>query len=175
MLAVAHRRALLLSATSFGLLGWLAGCTSVPLPPMTPPTPPGPQPKTPPVPAARVPELGPPGRASNARSERDYRRDAASHLYEQNQSRIFKGKMPPLLYAIGVLQTELDARGHVIRFNWMRAPQHAPEVMAEIERTIRRASPFPAPLRLGRLTYTDSWLWHKSGQFQLDTLTEGQY
>jgi len=24
------------------------------------------------------------------------------------------------------------------------------------------------------VTYTDVWLWHKSGQFQLDTLTEGQ-
>lgn len=28
--------------------------------------------------------------------------------------------------------------------------------------------------RLGRVTYTDTWLWHKSGRFQLDTLTEGQ-
>jgi hypothetical protein len=24
------------------------------------------------------------------------------------------------------------------------------------------------------VTYTDVWLWHKSGKFQLDTLTEGQ-
>jgi protein TonB len=22
--------------------------------------------------------------------------------------------------------------------------------------------------------WTDTWLWHKSGRFQLDTLTEGQ-
>jgi len=27
---------------------------------------------------------------------------------------------------------------------------------------------------MGRVTYTDTWLWHKSGRFQLDTLTEGQ-
>jgi len=60
------------------------------------------------------------------------------------------------------------------RLDWMRAPSHAPEVMAEIERTIRQASPFPAPARLGRVVYTDTWLWDKSGQFQLDTLTEGQ-
>jgi hypothetical protein len=26
----------------------------------------------------------------------------------------------------------------------------------------------------GRVTYTDTWLWDKSGRFQLDTLTEGQ-
>jgi hypothetical protein len=24
------------------------------------------------------------------------------------------------------------------------------------------------------VVYTDTWLWHKSGKFQLDTLTEGQ-
>ena len=50
----------------------------------------------------------------------------------------------------------------------------APEVIAEIERTVRRASPFPAPTRLGKVIYTETWLWDKSGQFQLDTLTEGQ-
>jgi hypothetical protein len=46
--------------------------------------------------------------------------------------------------------------------------------MREIERTVRSAAPFPAPVRMGRVTYTDVWLWDKSGRFQLDTLTEGQ-
>ncbi len=82
--------------------------------------------------------------------------------------------MPPLLYAIGVLNVSLDARGKVLGISWMRAPRHAPEVMAEIERTVRAAGPFPAPARLGKVTYTDTWLWDKSGKFQLDTLTEGQ-
>ena len=31
-----------------------------------------------------------------------------------------------------------------------------------------------APARMGKVVYTDTWLWHKSGRFQLDTLTEGQ-
>jgi hypothetical protein len=82
--------------------------------------------------------------------------------------------MPPLLYAIGVLNIEIDRVGRVIRLDWIRAPGHAPEVVAEIERTVRRAAPFPAPARMGRVVYTDTWLWHKSGKFQLDTLTEGQ-
>jgi hypothetical protein len=47
-------------------------------------------------------------------------------------------------------------------------------VVAEIERAVRSASPFPAPVKMGRVTYTDTWLWDKSGRFQLDTLTEGQ-
>ena len=46
--------------------------------------------------------------------------------------------------------------------------------MAEIERTARAAAPYPVPERLGKVTYTDTWLWDKSGHFQLDTLTEGQ-
>ena len=105
---------------------------------------------------------------------RAYRADAASHLYGLNQERIYKGRLPPLLYAIGVLQVEVDGRGNVRNLNWMRAPKHAPEVIAEIERTVRAAAPFPAPARMGKVVYTDTWLWHKSGRFQLDTLTEGQ-
>lgn len=81
--------------------------------------------------------------------------------------------MPPLLYAVGVLQVEIDGRGNVAQVSWMRKPS-ATEVVAEIERMVRAAAPYPAPVRLGRVTYTDTWLWHKSGQFQLDTLTEGQ-
>ena len=91
-----------------------------------------------------------------------------------NAKRIYQGKLPPALYAIGVLQVDLDRRGRVTRLQWMRAPQHAPEVIAEIERTVRAAAPFPVPTRLGRVTYTETWLWDKQGQFQLDTLTEGQ-
>jgi hypothetical protein len=111
---------------------------------------------------------------SQAATPRAYRADAASHLYAKNQERIYKGKLPPLLYAVGVLQVEVDGRGNVRALNWMRAPNHAPEVVAEIERTVRAAAPFPVPARMGHVTYTDTWLWHKSGRFQLDTLTEGQ-
>ncbi len=113
-------------------------------------------------------------RSSAATTPRAYRADGASHLYGLNADRIYKGKMPPLLYAIGVLNVEIDQAGRVTKLDWMRAPSHAPEVVAEIERTVRSASPFPAPERMGRVVYTDTWLWHQSGKFQLDTLTEGQ-
>ncbi len=82
--------------------------------------------------------------------------------------------MPPLLYAVGVINVEINQVGNVTKIDWMRAPRHAPEVIAEIERTIKPVSPFPAPVRMGKVVYTDIWLWHKSGKFQLDTLTEGQ-
>lgn len=129
-------------------------------------------PVAPPVPAA-APEAQPP-HLSQAATPRDYRRDAAGHLYSKNTKRIYTGKMPPLLYAVGVLQVDIDRMGHVTDIRWMRAPSHAPEVMADIERSVRAAAPYPAPVRMGKVTYTDTWLWHKSGRFQLDTLTEGQ-
>jgi len=113
-------------------------------------------------------------RISSAESPRAYRQDGATHLYGLNAERIYKGRMPPQLYAVGVLNTEIDRFGRVTRLDWLRAPRHAPEVMTEIERTVRQASPFPAPSRLGKVVYTDTWLWHKDGKFQLDTLTEGQ-
>lgn len=154
-----------------GAAALLAACsTSAPPEPKAPAAPPvALAPKAAPQPA---PSLGiKPSQATNPRA---YRADAAHHLYDLNKDRIWKGRMPPLLYAIGVLQVEVDGRGNVQHLSWMRAPRHAPEVVAEIERTVRAAAPFPVPARMGKVVYTDTWLWHKSGRFQLDTLTEGQ-
>lgn len=150
----------------------MSACTS-PLPPVAPtasiPTAEPSSPVIGPIPAAKGS-----ARSSGATTARAYRSDGATHLYGLNSERIYKGKMPPLLYAIGVLNVEIDQVGRVTRLDWMRAPKHAPEVIAEIERTVRNAAPFPAPSRLGKVVYTDTWLWHVSGKFQLDTLTEGQ-
>ena len=151
----------------------LAACGSPQLPPEQPPVvaaPPKPVEAPPPVVEAPVSTV----RNSGASNPRAYRQDAASHLYGLNQDRIFKGRMPPLLHAVGVLQVEVGRAGQVENISWMRAPRHAPEVMAEIEKMVRAAAPFPAPARMGKVVYTDTWLWHKSGRFQLDTLTEGQ-
>ncbi|RYX91055.1 MAG: hypothetical protein EOO28_27390 [Comamonadaceae bacterium] len=122
------------------------------------------------------PVPGPSGsaRTSAAATPRAYRQDGATHLYGLNADRIYKGRLPPLLYAIGVLDIHIDRTGKVTHLTWTRAPRHAPEVIAEIERTVQKASPFPVPAKLGKVVYTDTWLWHKSGKFQLDTLTEGQ-
>ncbi len=163
----------ILGAAASATAALLAACTSTPVsrgptaPPPGQPATVDPQslPATPPATAPRI---------SAARTEREYRRDAAGHLYGLNRERIYTGRLPPMLYAVGVLQVELDAGGQVRRLDWLRAPRHAPEVVREIERTVRAAAPFPAPGRLGRITYTDTWLWDRSGRFQLDTLTEGQ-
>jgi periplasmic protein TonB len=151
-----------------------AGCAIKQPEVVQPPPPPKPAPPTQAPQKPVPPVIVDTGKISAATTPRDYRRDAAKHLYASNEGRVYPGKMPPLLYAVGVLEVEIDNRGRVIGTSWMRRPSHAPEVVAEIERAVRRASPFPAPTRMGRVTYTDTWLWDKSGRFQLDTLTEGQ-
>lgn len=125
-------------------------------------------------PAVVLPPVAQLPTVSQAATPLAYRRDAAVHLYAHNAARIYKGVLKPHLYAIGVLDVDIDRQGRVTSMQWRRAPRHAPEVMAEIERTVRAAAPYPVPVRMGRVTYTDIWLWDKSGQFQLDTLTEGQ-
>jgi protein TonB len=161
-----HNTLRALAATSVAAI--MAGCTSSTVPAPRAPTPVAPPPASGPSPVPAVPTV------SGARNPRDYRRDAASQIYARNASRIYKGPLPPLLHAIGVLQVEVDGKGRVTSTHWMRAPKHAPDVMAEIERIVRLAAPFPIPVRMGHVTYTDTWLWDKSGSFQLDTLTEGQ-
>lgn len=158
----------LLARTFTGMVAITAGCTSstVPVPEIPAPAAPPPATLQPVAPAS------PP--VSGATNPRAYRSDAAKHIYSKNAERIFHGRLPPLLYAIGVLEVEVDGKGRVTATHWLRPPKHAPEVVAEIERTVRLAAPFPTPVRMGRVTYTDTWLWDKSGQFQLDTLTEGQ-
>jgi len=111
---------------------------------------------------------------SAAHTAREYRRDVAQHLYQLNRTRIYRGRLPPLLYAIGVTRLSISPKGELLEIDWMRQPKHAPEVVAEIERTLRAAAPFPVAPALARLDYTETWLWDKSGRFQLDTLTEGQ-
>ncbi len=152
------------TAAAAAVLAILQGCSTPPGTTGSPGTAATPTPGTVTAAAAR----------SQARNAKDYRRDAARHLYARQPERIYKGRLPPLLYAVGVLNVDIDHRGQVQGLHWMRAPKHAPEVMAEIEKMVRAAAPYPTPQHMAKVTYTDVWLWHKSGLFQLDTLTEGQ-
>ena len=113
-------------------------------------------------------------KVSLAATPKAYRVDGAKHLYALYADRIFKGKLPPLMHAVVVVETELDAAGNVRDIQMVRVPKHAPEVVVEVRKMIRAATPLPAPQRMGGTRNTDIWLVDKSGRFQLDTLTEGQ-
>jgi hypothetical protein len=78
-----------------------------------------------------------------------------------------------MLKSVGVVDVQVGPKGQVLDIVWTRAPRQA-EVRQEIERMIITAGPFPAPVKLRKVTYTETWLWLNTGHFQLDTLTEGQ-
>jgi hypothetical protein len=112
---------------------------------------------------------------STADSAKAYKVDAAQHIYRRYAGQIFKGKLPPLVHAIVVCETEVDESGQVRDVKMIRVPTHAPDVTARVREMIRASSPMPAPSRLGgTVRFMEVWLVDKSGRFQLDTLTEGQ-
>ena len=112
-------------------------------------------------------------RPSDAEIEKEYRIDAARHLYAAYPMRVYKGKLPPLLFSVMVVETEIDAAGQVASVHVVRPPA-APEVAPWVVAMIKGAAPFPAPAKMASVRYLDIWLVDKSGKFQVDTLTEGQ-
>jgi len=121
-----------------------------------------------------APECKPPAPSQTA-VEREFRVDAARHLYGCFPKRIYKGVLPPMLYGVMMVETELDAGGAVLSISVVRKPA-ADEVAPWILAMIRRASPFPAPAGMegGTVKYTETYFVDKSGQFQAYSLTEGQ-
>jgi len=125
--------------------------------------------------AAPLPVRGDLPAASQAGDEQAYRRDAARHVYERYPGLIHKGKLPPMMYAVMITDTEIDATGQVQSVRVVRPPAAATEVTPWVVALIRSASPFPQPAAIGRpAVYREIWLVDKSGRFQVDTLTEGQ-
>ena len=113
-------------------------------------------------------------KVSMAETPRAYRMDAARFIYASYPERIYKGKLPPLVHAVVVLEVEVDASGKVKDVNMIRVPTHAPDVVVTVRNMIHQASPLPVPSRMGGAKFTEIWLVDKSGRFQLDALTEGQ-
>lgn len=114
-------------------------------------------------------------KASAAGDERAFRADAARHLYACYPARVFRGKLPPMLYGVMMVETQLDATGNVLNITVIRKPA-ADEVAPWVQAMIKRASPFPAPAAVagGTVTYTETYFVDKSGMFQTFSLTEGQ-
>ena len=107
--------------------------------------------------------------------EQEFRIDAARHLYSCFPMRVYRGKLPPLLYGVMMVETELDVTGNVVNVSVMRKPA-ADEVAPWVIAMIKRASPFPAPAKMagGTVKYTETYFVDKSGLFQAFSLTEGQ-
>jgi periplasmic protein TonB len=110
---------------------------------------------------------------SQAETSEDYKKDFAAHIYKAYPMRVFRGKLPPLLYSVMMTETQIDANGAVIDVS-IRRPPAVEAVAPWIVQLIKRAGPYPAPAKLGITTVTEAWLVDKGGLFQVHTLTEGQ-
>jgi TonB family protein len=114
-------------------------------------------------------------KVSLATNPKSYRIDAARHIYESYSSRIYKGRLPPLIHAVVVVETTVDESGHTRDVKVVRGPSHAPDVTRAVVEMIHRASPMPLHRALsGNVKFIEIWLVHMDGRFQLDALTEGQ-
>jgi hypothetical protein len=112
-------------------------------------------------------------RVSAAADSRAYRLDAARSIYEAYAPRIYKGRLPPLIHAVVVIETTVDGNGRPRDVHVVRGPSHAPDVTAAVVEMIRRVS-LPATSNAAGFKFTEIWLVTKDGRFQLDALTEGQ-
>jgi hypothetical protein len=121
-----------------------------------------------------APLCAPPRESANT-AEREYRIDASRHLYSCYPMRIYRGKLQPLLYGVMMVETEIDATGKVVDILVVRKPA-ADEVAPWVLAMIRRAAPFPAPVKMdgGTVKFTETFFVDKSGLFQTMSLTEGQ-
>ena len=63
------------------------------------------------------------------------------------RSRIYKGRLPPLIHGVVVVETTVDASGHPRDVKVVRGPSHAPDVTVAVVEMIKRAGPLPAPTR----------------------------
>lgn len=121
-------------ALSAAAAAFLAGCTA-PLPPSAPAIP-TPQTPTPPP----LAELPPPVAAEPmAKSEPEPPKTTAAMppptCTTPTPTASTKAACLPAVRS-GLLEFQLDQMGNVMQLNWMRAPNHAPEVVAEIKRTV---------------------------------------
>jgi len=101
----------------------------------------------------------------------EYRMGAAGQVYKLHNEKVYRGVMPPLLYAVGVVQITVDSSGTVTLITWLRKPNDA--VAKQIESLILTPGMFGIPPE-GSAVFVETWLWDKSGRFQLKSLSEGQ-
>jgi periplasmic protein TonB len=115
-------------------------------------------------------------KASQNDVEQEFRIDVARHVYSCYPMKVYRGKMPPMLYGIMIVEVEIDAKGNVQHIDVVRKPA-ADEVAPWVLSMIKRASPLPAPVLSGGTTmrFKETFFVDKSGQFQIFTLTEGQH
>lgn len=155
----------------------LAGCEALQpqpqtVPPRSQPAAPPPVVRVPPAPAA-APEPDRPGLTLP-----DYQKEIATAMVRANADATFRGKLPPLLRSVVVLQVSIDKEGMPSRVTLFRSNGFADLEKSAIA-AVYRAAPYPIPGRSllaghSSITFTESFLFRNDGRFQVRTVAEEQ-
>ena len=120
-----------------------------------------------------VPGVAPPDTPAEA-----WKMQFAQALHEHQPGKIFEGIPPNPLYAIIVLEIELDAKGGLRSVRNMRAPAHGAKERDAAIASVRAGGPYPAPPRVmlknGVAKFTETWLFDNQRKFRLRSIAAEQ-
>ena len=108
----------------------------------------------------------------------DYQKEVATAIVRANADETFRGKLPPLLRSVVVLQVSIDNQGMPARVTMFRSNGFVDLEKSAIA-AVYRAAPYPIPGRSllaghSSITFTESFLFRNDGRFQVRTVAEEQ-
>jgi hypothetical protein len=114
---------------------------------------------------ATLPAPGP------VRSWTEVRRQAAERMVAANPNITYTGKVPEILFAIPVLEIELNADGSVRNIEVLRPPRQATDTLQIAADAVRRAGPFGNVSRLPQpWKFVETFLFDDQRKFKPRTL-----
>ena len=105
------------------------------------------------------------------RSWDQVRRQAAERLVAANPDITYMGRVPDQLFAIPVLEVELNGDGSIRRIEVLREPREHKETLKVAVDAVRRAAPFGEVSRLPKpWKFVETFLFDDAGRFKPRTL-----
>ncbi len=111
--------------------------------------------------------------APTARTVADFQRMAARRMVDGSPRNSFLGKPPPMMWAVVIVETELNGDGSVRKVSVTRPPANpAAAATAQIAvEAVRRAAPYGDVSRLGNpMRWSEVFLFNEKNQFKPRTL-----
>jgi periplasmic protein TonB len=108
----------------------------------------------------------------------EYQKEIAHAIVNKSADQTFKGKLPPLLRSVVVLQVSIDGKGMPEKVTMFRSNRFV-ELEKSAIAAVYRAAPYPIPGRslldgYSSITFTESFLFRNDGRFQVRTVAEEQ-
>lgn len=120
-----------------------------------------------------VPGVAPPDTPAEA-----WQMQFAQALHDHQPGKVFEGIPPNPLYAIIVLEVQLDANGGLRSVRNMRTPRHAAKEREAAIASVKAGGPYPPPpkqlLKNGVAKFNETWLFDNARKFRLRSIAAEQ-